>query len=332
MPTEKTTRRAIVLAAVFFCFPEAAGAQGTFQIDTYGNGQFIAEVLNSIAILTGSGLLGLIRLGLVAGILLAVLSSLFGGRMVPGHQFALSILIYMMLFGVRVDVAVFDRVTSYTRVISAVPAGVGVFAWATSGVGSGLTRVMETAFSLPDALRYSKNGLLRGAELIKRSTAFTVAEPHLANTISSFVRECGLKGVTSGLISPDDLEKSADLFSSMGLSNYRFVELHTKRLPPPGRIRLPAERWGLLRGPETHTCLLRGSARGNKFLRKRLLSRMGGGACRGIGFRQPPDKHGQRRRLYRGASGIVQGACRNLDVGKEHNHPERHDKQLLPLG
>ena len=239
MPTEKTTRRAIVLAAVFFCFPEAAGAQGTFQIDTYGNGQFIAEVLNSIAILTGSGLLGLIRLGLVAGILLAVLSSLFGGRMMPGHQFALSLLIYMMLFGVRVDVAVFDRVTSYTRVISAVPAGVGVFAWVTSGVGSGLTRIMETAFSTPDALRYSKNGLLRGAELIKRSTAFTVAEPHLANTISSFVRECGLKGVTSGLISPDGLEKSADLLSSLGVSNYRFVELHTNVSLPPGAYASP---------------------------------------------------------------------------------------------
>ena len=108
-------------------FPETAGAQGAFQIDTYGNGQFIAEVLNSVAILAGSGLLGLIRLGLVAGILLAVLSSLFGGRTAPGHQFALSILIYMMLFGVRVDMAVYDRVTSYTRVISSVPAGVGVF-------------------------------------------------------------------------------------------------------------------------------------------------------------------------------------------------------------
>ena len=239
MPTEKTKRRAIILGAVFFCFPEAAGAQGTFQIDTYGNGQFIVEVLNSIAILAGSGLLGLIRLGLVAGILLAVLSSLFGGRVMPGHQFALSILIYMMLFGVKVDVAVFDRVTSYTRVISTVPAGVGVFAWATSGVGSGLTRVMETAFSTPEALRYSKNGLLRGAELIKRSTAFTVAEPHLANTISSFVRECGLKGVTSGLISPDTLEKSADLFSSMGVANYRFVELHTNVALPPGAYASP---------------------------------------------------------------------------------------------
>ncbi len=246
MPTEKTARGlfglGLPLGVVFFAgilfFPDVAGAQ-TFQIDTYGNGQFIAEVLNSIAILAGSGLLGLIRLGLVAGILLAVLSSLFGGRMMPGQQFALSLLIYMMLFGVRIDVAVFDRVTSYTRVVSSVPAGVGVFAWATSGIGSGLTRLMETAFSTPEALRYSENGLLRGAELIKRSTAFTVAEPHLANTISSFVRECGLKGVTSGLISPDTLEKSADLFSSMGVANYRFVELHTNVALPPGAYASP---------------------------------------------------------------------------------------------
>ena len=246
MPTEKTARDfsrlatplgIIALAGIFFS-PETAGAQA-FQIDTYGNGQFIAEVLNSIAILAGSGLLGLIRLGLVVGILLAVLSSLFGGRVMPGHQFALSILIYMMLFGIRVDLAVYDRVTSYTRVVSSVPAGVGVFAWATSGVGSGLTRLMETAFSTPEALRYSKNGLLRGAELIKRSTAFTVAEPHLANTISSFVRECGLKGVTSGLISPDTLEKSSDLFSSMGVANYRFVELHTNIALPAGAYASP---------------------------------------------------------------------------------------------
>ncbi|MDE0159219.1 MAG: conjugal transfer protein TraG N-terminal domain-containing protein [Candidatus Dadabacteria bacterium] len=246
MPTEKSTSSlsglasppGIIALAGILLFPEAAGAQ-TFQIDTYGNGQFIAEVLNSIAILAGSGLIGLVRLGLVAGILLAVMSSLFGGRMMPGHQFALSLLIYMMLFGVRVDIAVFDRVTSYTRVVSAVPAGVGVFAWATSAVGSGLTRLMETAFSTPDALHYSENGLLRGAELIKRSTAFTVAEPHLANTVSSFVRECGLKGVTSGLITPDTLEKSADLFSSMGMANYRFVELHTNIVLPAGAYASP---------------------------------------------------------------------------------------------
>ncbi len=229
----------IAVLAGTLLFPETAGAQGAFQIDTYGNGQFIAEVLNSVAILAGSGLLGLIRLGLVAGILLAVLSSLFGGRMMAGHQFALSILIYMMLFGVKVDMAVYDRVTSYTRVISSVPAGVGVFAWATSGVGSGLTRVMEGAFSLPGALRYSRNGLLRGAELIKRSTSFAVAEPHLANTLDSFVRECGLKSVTSGLVSPDSLEKSSDLFSSMGTANYRFVELHTNVVLPAGAYASP---------------------------------------------------------------------------------------------
>ena len=229
----------IATLAGVLLFPQEAGAQGVFQIDTYGNGQFIAEVLNSVAILAGSGLLGLIRLGLVAGILLAVLSSLFGGRIMPGHQFALSILIYMMFFGVKVDMAVYDRVTSYTRVISGVPTGVGFFAWATSGVGSGLTKVMEEAFSLPDALRYSENGLLRGAELIKRSTAFAVAEPHLANTLDSFVRECGLKSVTSGLVSADGLEKSPNLFSSMGAANYRFVELHTNIALPAGAYASP---------------------------------------------------------------------------------------------
>ena len=252
MPTERTARRrerrggpwpvsplGIAAVAGVLLFPETAGAQGAFQINTYGNGQFIAEVLNSVAILAGSGLPGLIRLGLVAGILLAVLSSLFGGRMMPGHQFALSILVYMMLFAVKVDMAVYDRVTSYTRVISAVPAGIGVFAWTTSGVGSGLTRVMEGAFSLPDSLRYSKNGLLRGAELIRRSTAFAVAEPHLANTLDSFVRECGLRSVTSGLVSPDGLEKSPDLFSSMGAVNYRFVELHTNVALPAGAYASP---------------------------------------------------------------------------------------------
>ena len=249
MPTEKNARGglsgflpppAVAALAAALLFPqEAAGAKTAFQVDTYGNGEFIGEVLNSVAVLAGSGLLGLIRLGLVAGILLAVMSSLFGGRMAPGRQFALSLLIYMMLFGVKVDMAVHDRVTSYTRVISSVPAGVGVFAWATAGVGSGLTRIMEGAFTLPGALRYSKNGLLRGAELIKRSTAFAVAEPHLANTLDSFVRECGLKSVTSGLVSPDDLEKSTDLLSSIAMTNYRFVELHTNVALPAGAYASP---------------------------------------------------------------------------------------------
>ena len=180
------------------------------------------------------------RLGLVAGILLAVASSLLGGRTAPGHHFAVAVLLYMVLFGVKVDVSVHDRVTSYARVIGGVPAGLGIFAWGTASVGSGLTRLMETAFSLPGPLRYSRNGLLRGAELMKRSAAFAVPEPHLANTIDSFTRECGLKGVTSGLISPGGFQKSGALFSSMATSGYRFVELHTNVALPATAYASPA--------------------------------------------------------------------------------------------
>ena len=234
-------------------------------------------MLNSIAILAGSGLLGLIRLGLVAGILLAVMSSLFGGRMAPGRQFALSILIYMTLFGVKVDMAVYDRVTSYTRVISSVPAGGRrVRLGDLGGRKAASPGLWRERFSLPDALSYSKNGLLRGAELIKRSTSFTGrGEPHLANTLDSFVRECGLKSVTSGLLSPDGLEKSADLFSSMGTANYRFVELHTNVALPGGRVRIPSKRGGLLCGPKAHTRLLRRGPRRGAGLPQCLLPRCG---------------------------------------------------------
>ncbi len=238
----KKMRSAVVAMSVagMFLFPQTAFSQSVLQIDTYGNGRFIAEVFNSISVLSGSGLPGLIRLGLVAGILFAVVSALFGGSVSPSRHFAVSLLVYMTLFGVKVDVAVSDRVTSYSRIITGVPAGVGVFAWATAGVGSGLTRLMETAFSLPGTLRYSKNGLLRGAELIKRSAAFTVAEPHLANTLNSFVRECGLKSVTSGLLTPDSLQKSDDLLSSMNMTNYKLVELHTNIALAPSAYSSPS--------------------------------------------------------------------------------------------
>ncbi len=173
------------------------------------------------------------------GILFAVVSALFGGAVAPSRHLAISVLVYLTLFGVKVDVAIFDRITSYSRVITGVPAGVGVFAWGTAGIGSGLTRVMETAFSLPQTLQYSKNGLLRGADLIKRSTAFTVAEPHLANTLNSFVRECGLKSVTSGLLTSDSLQKSDDLLSSISANNYRLVELHTNIALAPSAYASP---------------------------------------------------------------------------------------------
>ena len=157
LPGPVRTLGAAALAGILL-FPETAGAASAFQVDTYGNGEFIGEVLNSVAVLADSGLLGLIRLGLVAGILLAVMSSLFGGRTAPGRHFAISLLIYMTLFGVKVDMAVHDRVTSYARVISSVPAGVGVFAWATAGVGSGLTKIMEGAFPFPARFATRKTG------------------------------------------------------------------------------------------------------------------------------------------------------------------------------
>ena len=62
----KINRLIIVFGGIFlFLLPSFSYAVPAFEVDTYGNGQFIGEVLNSVAILAGGGdLNGLLRLGL----------------------------------------------------------------------------------------------------------------------------------------------------------------------------------------------------------------------------------------------------------------------------
>ena len=60
----------------------------------------------------------------------------------------------------KVDVAIHDERSADVYVVSNVPFGVGFFASATSKIGHFLTESFETAFSLPDAERFSKFGLV----------------------------------------------------------------------------------------------------------------------------------------------------------------------------
>jgi conjugal transfer mating pair stabilization protein TraG len=104
-----------------------------YEVVTYGNGEFIGEVLNPIAIIAGGGdLRGLLRLGLLIGLLVAVLSAMFQRQFNPAW-FIGAVIIYMAFFGVKVNVAIEDKLNpSANRIIGNVPMGVGLFAYGTS--------------------------------------------------------------------------------------------------------------------------------------------------------------------------------------------------------
>ena len=71
-----------------------------------------------------------------------------------------AVLFYSVMLVPKVDVAIHDERSADVYVVSNVPFGVGFFASATSKIGHFLTESFETAFSLPDAERFSKFGLV----------------------------------------------------------------------------------------------------------------------------------------------------------------------------
>jgi conjugal transfer mating pair stabilization protein TraG len=203
-------------------------SHAAYEIVTYGNGEFIGEVLNSIAIIAGGGdLRGLLRLGLLIGLLVAVLSAMFQRQFNPAW-FIWAVIIYMAFFGVKVNVAIEDKLNpSANRVIGDVPMGVGLFAYGTSKIGDGLTRLMETAFTLPGSLKYSTNGYLQGADLMRRSTNFIIPEPHLRRSFISFIRNCTFYDILDGSVSQDTILKSSNLLNALATNSTRYAEIYT---------------------------------------------------------------------------------------------------------
>ncbi|TDN51484.1 conjugal transfer mating-pair stabilization protein TraG [Scandinavium goeteborgense] len=101
------------------------------------------------------------------------------------------VLIIAVLLGVKRDVQVIDlSAPSAIYQVDNVPAGVAVPASLISRVGVGLAQTYDTLFSMPDALTYTKTGMLFGAALAGRSTDFTFTSAAEQRMFSDYVHNC----------------------------------------------------------------------------------------------------------------------------------------------
>ncbi|MDN2473995.1 conjugal transfer protein TraG N-terminal domain-containing protein, partial [Serratia ureilytica] len=57
-------------------------------------------------------------------------------------------------------------------------------------IGYAMVLGYEMVFSQPDAVTYSKTGMLFGSSLVSRSTDFTAQNPELANLFADYVQNC----------------------------------------------------------------------------------------------------------------------------------------------
>ncbi|MGV0005363.1 MAG: conjugal transfer protein TraG N-terminal domain-containing protein [Candidatus Porifericomitaceae bacterium WSBS_2022_MAG_OTU9] len=184
-----------------------------WEVVSYGGGEFLRLVINGVAALTATNdYVGALRVVALIALLWVLIEAAFGAqRPNYGWLFAM-VMVYLTLLVPRTEVIITDRIDpTNNAVVSNVPLGMAVFTSFASKIGDWLTRSFETAFTLPDDLRYSNSGALFAHHLVQSSTRFRINDARLAENMSQFWRQCVFYDLFLGLYTLDDLRDSDDL-------------------------------------------------------------------------------------------------------------------------
>lgn len=123
-----------------------------FTIISLGNVEFLTMVLNGVAMICGTGdFARLVAVGFVIGLLFIGFQCIFeGGQRINLHHSLLCFLCYLCMFGPSCTVVVEDAYTGHVRTVDNLPLGVGVAGAAISGIGYGVTQMLEQGYSTFD--------------------------------------------------------------------------------------------------------------------------------------------------------------------------------------
>jgi len=124
----------------------------SFTIYSIGDVNFLAEIINSVAMLTAvPDFSKLIQIGLLIGVIFVMIQSVFqGAKQVNWHQVFLGWILYMAFFVPTTTVTLLDSYTASARVISNVPMVIGVAGGVISRIGYGITRLFEQGYGTID--------------------------------------------------------------------------------------------------------------------------------------------------------------------------------------
>ncbi len=126
----------------------------TFSIVSLGSIDFLTTILNSVAMVCGTGDFNrLVAVGFLMGLLFIGFQCILeGGQRINLHQTFLCFIVYLCMFGPSCTVVVEDAYTGRARTVDNVPLGVGVAGTAISNIGLGLTRMIEQGYGTTDRM------------------------------------------------------------------------------------------------------------------------------------------------------------------------------------
>lgn len=192
-----------------------------FIVISYGGGDFMATILNGVAMFFGSTdfTFALKLCALIASLGILCTAS-FQGRLPEFRWILIMICIYTALFVPKVTVLVMDPVkrqpgfplSSPTQIaVANVPIGLAAVASLTSGLKDYLTLGFETVFSLPDEISFRHGGALFAQELVSDVLAAGPRNANLAISLDNFWKNCVFYDIALGFYSMSQLSNAPDI-------------------------------------------------------------------------------------------------------------------------
>lgn len=200
-----------------------------FEFFTIGGGEYFVDIFNGLAMLTKSGdYMDVIKISAVLAFMIALFNAALMGSLYDSSKWFLTTLVItqVMLFP-KATVHITDKTNPALMgaKVDNVPYVIAYASSTTSQIGYALTKQFETAYSLPNDLQYSENGMVFGANLMQAMFGARITNPNLAASIDSFSRECIFFDLQLGIYSFSDLKNSDDIwgFVKMNQTENRFV-------------------------------------------------------------------------------------------------------------
>ena len=184
-------------------------------IDVFGNGSLFREVFNAVATVAGdNSFQTLLNIAVGFGAAWALVQFTSSRNVMVMSRW---LIIYVALFCVclvpKMDVEIIDQTNpGAVYQVDNVPAGLAMVASFTTQLGSGLTNLFDSIFTMPNDLKYSNSGFLMASKMAESSTGFQITDPGFRRDMDSFVQNCVFYDLLIHQYTIKDLETTPNIW------------------------------------------------------------------------------------------------------------------------
>ena len=188
-----------------------------WEVIAYGSGDFLRLVFTAVASIFGNAnYIGAMKTAFFLGFLVLFIKGAINQDVMAGVKwFVIAMVLNLALLVPKTTVVITDRVLpSASAVVNNVPLGLAATAGFFSYTGDWFSRAFETVFTIPNAVRYTHNGLLFGHKVLEASRTMVIPDERTYLNFTEFFSSCVVvDGVGHNRFSWEDVLEANDLLA-----------------------------------------------------------------------------------------------------------------------